>query len=111
MNCQNMRMHDRRRRLTFAGEPFLRQGTLRQMRRQHLDGDTSLEFSIVAFQHDPHAASPDQIERMIVRPAEDALGSLKGLKNMWSRCGEDGGIPLVFGLGVPRGEYPTAQNE
>jgi HAE1 family hydrophobic/amphiphilic exporter-1 len=37
-------------------------------------------------------ASPDQIERMIVRPAEDALGSLKGLKNMWSRCGDDGGM-------------------
>jgi HAE1 family hydrophobic/amphiphilic exporter-1 len=37
-------------------------------------------------------ASPDQIERMIVRPTEDALGSLKGLKNMWSHCGEDGGM-------------------
>jgi len=37
-------------------------------------------------------ASPDQIERMIVRPAEDALGSLKGLKSMWSRCGDDGGM-------------------
>jgi HAE1 family hydrophobic/amphiphilic exporter-1 len=37
-------------------------------------------------------ASPDQIERMIVRPAEDALGSVKGLKNMWSRCGDDGGM-------------------
>ena len=37
-------------------------------------------------------ASPDQIERMIVRPAEDALGSVKGLKSMWSRCGDDGGM-------------------
>jgi HAE1 family hydrophobic/amphiphilic exporter-1 len=37
-------------------------------------------------------ASPEQIERMIVRPAEDALGSISGLKEMWSRCGEDGGM-------------------
>jgi HAE1 family hydrophobic/amphiphilic exporter-1 len=47
-------------------------------------------YLFVRFQYEN--ASPDQIERMIVRPAEDALGSLKGLKNMWSRCGEDGGM-------------------
>jgi HAE1 family hydrophobic/amphiphilic exporter-1 len=44
----------------------------------------------VRFQYEN--ASPDQIERMIVRPAEDALGSLKGLKSMFSRCSEDGGM-------------------
>jgi HAE1 family hydrophobic/amphiphilic exporter-1 len=37
-------------------------------------------------------ASPEQIERMIVRPAEDALGSISGLQQMFSRCGEDGGM-------------------
>lgn len=37
-------------------------------------------------------ASPEQVERMIVRPVEDALGSVKGLKNMWSMCGQDGGV-------------------
>ncbi len=36
-------------------------------------------------------ASPEQVERMIVRPVEDALGSVKGLQSMWSRCGSDGG--------------------
>lgn len=36
-------------------------------------------------------ASPEQVEAMIVRPAEDALGSVKGLKEMYSRCDEDGG--------------------
>jgi len=36
-------------------------------------------------------ASPEQIERMVVRPVEDALGSVKGLQSMWSRCGGDGG--------------------
>jgi HAE1 family hydrophobic/amphiphilic exporter-1 len=36
-------------------------------------------------------ASPEQVERMIVRPVEDALGSVRGLKSMWSRCGSDGG--------------------
>jgi HAE1 family hydrophobic/amphiphilic exporter-1 len=37
-------------------------------------------------------ASPEQIERMIVRPVEDALGSVKGLRSMWSMCNEDGGM-------------------
>lgn len=42
-------------------------------------------------------ASPEQVERMIVRPVEDALGSVKGLRSMWSRCGSDGGrIRLEF---------------
>ncbi len=42
-------------------------------------------------------ASPEQVERMVVRPVEDALGSLKGLRSMWSRCGSDGGnIRLGF---------------
>ncbi|MFH1845332.1 MAG: efflux RND transporter permease subunit, partial [bacterium] len=36
-------------------------------------------------------ASPEQIERMIVRPIEDALGSVKGLKRIWSQCHTDGG--------------------
>ena len=31
-------------------------------------------------------ASPEQVERMIVRPVEDALGSVKGLRSMWSMC-------------------------
>ena len=31
-------------------------------------------------------ASPEQIERMIVRPVEDALGSLQGLRDMYARC-------------------------
>jgi HAE1 family hydrophobic/amphiphilic exporter-1 len=37
-------------------------------------------------------ASPEQIERMIVRPVEDAIGSVKGLRSIWSRCNQDGGI-------------------
>jgi HAE1 family hydrophobic/amphiphilic exporter-1 len=37
-------------------------------------------------------ASPEQIERMIVRPVEDALGSTSGLKQMWSMCNEEGGM-------------------
>ncbi len=44
------------------------------------------------FVHLPYNnASPEQVERMIVRPVEDALGSVRGLKTMWSRCGSDGG--------------------
>jgi len=46
------------------------------------------------------SASPEQVERMIVRPIEDAVGSVKGLKEMWSRCGDDGGrIRLGFDWG------------
>ena len=42
-------------------------------------------------------ASPEQVERMIVRPVEDAVGGVKGLQSMWSRCGSDGGrIRLEF---------------
>ena len=46
-------------------------------------------------------ASPEQVERMIVRPVEDALGSVKGLQSMWSRCGGDGGrVRLDFDWGT-----------
>ncbi|MDH3197917.1 MAG: efflux RND transporter permease subunit, partial [Candidatus Krumholzibacteria bacterium] len=41
----------------------------------------------------PYAsASPDQVERMVVRPVEDALGSLRGLREMWSHCDAEGGV-------------------
>jgi len=38
------------------------------------------------------SASPTQVERMIVRPLEDALGSVKGLSSMWSMCDQNGGM-------------------
>ncbi|RKZ11406.1 hypothetical protein DRQ32_06020 [bacterium] len=47
------------------------------------------------------SASPEQVERMVVRPVEDALGSVKGVTSMWSRCGSDGGrIRLGFDWGA-----------
>jgi len=47
------------------------------------------------------SASPEQVERMVVRPVEDALGSVKGVTSMWSRCGTDGGrIRLGFDWGA-----------
>lgn len=36
------------------------------------------------------SASPEQIEQMIMRPIEDALGSVKGLKEMWGRADTNG---------------------
>ncbi len=40
----------------------------------------------------PYAnASPEQVERNIVRPLEEALGSVKGLRHMWSWCDQRGG--------------------
>jgi HAE1 family hydrophobic/amphiphilic exporter-1 len=45
-------------------------------------------------------ASPEQVERMVVRPVEDALGSVKGVTSMWSRCNAEGGrIRLGFDWG------------
>ncbi len=45
-------------------------------------------------------ATPEQVERMIVRPLEEALGSVKGLRGMWSHCsGEGGTIRLQFEWG------------
>jgi HAE1 family hydrophobic/amphiphilic exporter-1 len=45
-------------------------------------------------------ATPEQVERMVVRPLEDALGSVQGLKNMWSHCDRDGGmVRLEFDWG------------
>ena len=38
------------------------------------------------------SASPEQVERMVVRPLEDALGSVKGLQKMYARCDDDGGM-------------------
>lgn len=42
-------------------------------------------------------ASPEQVERMLVRPVEDVLGGIRGLDSMWSRCNGNGGrIRLGF---------------
>ena len=47
-------------------------------------------------------ATPEQVERMVVRPLEEALGSVKGLRGMWSHCSGDGGtISLRFEWGHP----------
>ncbi len=50
----------------------------------------------------PYAsASPEQIERMVVRPLEEALGSVRGIRHMWARCGQDGAmVGLNFEWGV-----------
>ena len=37
-------------------------------------------------------SSPEQVEEMILRPAEDALGSLSGLKEMYATADTDGGM-------------------
>ena len=46
----------------------------------------------------PYAgASPEEVERTIVRPAEEALATLSGVKNMYSNArGDGGGIFLEF---------------
>ncbi|MBD3235791.1 MAG: MMPL family transporter [Candidatus Eisenbacteria bacterium] len=47
-------------------------------------------------------ATPEQVERMVVRPLEEALGSVKGLREMESSCDRDGGrVRLEFDWGHP----------
>ena len=42
-------------------------------------------------------ASPAQVERLVVRPVEEAVGSVGGLKNMWSHINDQGGtVGLEF---------------
>jgi hydrophobic/amphiphilic exporter-1 (mainly G- bacteria), HAE1 family len=42
-------------------------------------------------------ASPGQVERLVVRPVEEAVGSVSGLKNMWSHIDDQGGtVGLEF---------------
>ncbi|MCA9754407.1 MAG: efflux RND transporter permease subunit [Candidatus Eisenbacteria bacterium] len=46
-------------------------------------------------------ATPSQVERSIVRPMEDALGSVSGLESLWSMCNQDEGrIRLDFAWGA-----------
>jgi HAE1 family hydrophobic/amphiphilic exporter-1 len=45
-------------------------------------------------------ATPEQTERLVIRPIEEALGSVKGVTNMWSMCNADGGrVRLNFAWG------------
>ena len=45
-------------------------------------------------------ATPEQTERLVVRPIEEALGSVKGVESMWSNCDSDGGrVRLDFAWG------------
>jgi len=45
-------------------------------------------------------ATPEQVERLVVRPLEEALGSMKGLRSMWSHCdSDDGMVSLQFDWG------------
>ena len=46
-------------------------------------------------------ASPEQVERSVVRPLEEALGSVKGLEGMWSSCDQNGGmVQLRYNWGM-----------
>ncbi len=45
-------------------------------------------------------STPEQAERMVIRPVEEALASVKGLKGLWSSCDSDGGrVSLEFDWG------------
>jgi HAE1 family hydrophobic/amphiphilic exporter-1 len=42
------------------------------------------------------SAAPEAVERTVLRPMEDALGSIAGLQHMWSTCDEDGARVSLF---------------
>ena len=45
-------------------------------------------------------ATPEQTERLVIRPLEEVLGSVKGVINMWSMCDANGGrVRLNFAWG------------
>ncbi len=45
-------------------------------------------------------STPEQVERLVVRPLEETLGSVKGLRRMWASCSSDGGrVRLEFDWG------------
>ena len=45
-------------------------------------------------------ATPEQTERLVIRPLEEVLGSVKGVTNMWSMCDANGGrVRLNFAWG------------
>lgn len=47
-------------------------------------------------------STPEQGERLVIRPLEEALGSVKGVTSMSSRCNADGGnVQLEFQWGHP----------
>lgn len=59
------------------------------------------EFPMLFVQLPYPNASTSQIERSVVRPAEEALGSLKGLRNLYSSCDQNGGfVRLEFEWGT-----------
>lgn len=38
------------------------------------------------------SASPEQVERLLVRPLEEVLGTVRGVSRMWSNCDQDGAL-------------------
>ena len=45
-------------------------------------------------------ATPEQTERLVIRPLEEVLGSVKGVTNMWSMCNANNGrVRLTFAWG------------
>src|SRR4030095_7616389 len=55
----NMRMMDRRRCASFAGEALEALGVASQARRKHLDGDGPTKARVARFVNFPHAARHD----------------------------------------------------
>ncbi|HLU48857.1 MAG TPA: efflux RND transporter permease subunit, partial [Planctomycetota bacterium] len=46
-------------------------------------------------------ASPEQVERMVVRPVEEALAAVSNLREMWARCNDEGAtVRLEFAWGT-----------
>ncbi len=67
----------------------------------------SVDFPVVMIRVDYPNSSPTQIEKNIVKPIEEALSTMSGVKNMNSSATADGAeIELRIRLGIEAGSNP-----
>jgi hypothetical protein len=96
----DVRVGQLRRRLRFAGEARADRGIVRQLRRQHLDGDVALESPVTRPIDDRHAAATDLgLEGILVSDCrEDAVvqgvGHGSGSVATWG--GNGSGAPTLW---------------
>ena len=73
--------------------------------------DHTFELDIIEVQVDYPGASPEEVEKGILQPVEEAVRSVQGVKEMSSRAGEGGGCLRLtsFYLRQFRGGWLTEQ--
>ncbi len=73
-----IRMIYGRRGAGFSRETAVRLAAARQLRRQNLDGDHTVQSRVKRLEHDPQAAAPQRAEDVTVSNAAENLGIVRG---------------------------------